>query len=94
MKNFEKCDIDSTFNENMFFNFVFNSIDERRCFNIFVDEMIDIDNKFIFCELLSNFIKEIRNIFIEFRKVRHFDIFIFFENKQIEIEKRQCFVFQ
>ena len=88
MKIFEKCDIDFTFNENMFSNFVINSIDERRCFDIFVNEMIDIDYEFIFCELFSNFIKEIRNIFIEFRKIRHFDIFIFFENRQIVL--RAC----
>ena len=59
MRNFEKNNIDITFCENMFFDFVFNSIDENRCFDIFIDEMIDIDNEFVFDELFSNLVKKI-----------------------------------
>ena len=56
----------------MFFNFVFNSIDERDCFDVFIDEMICIDDKFIFDEF-SNFVKEIESVFAEFEKFRHFN---------------------
>ena len=87
MKIFKKNDIDVTFCENMFFDFFFNSIDENCDFDIFVNEMIDIDNEFIFDELFSNFVKKIENVFIEFEKIRHFHIFVFFIDERIEIRR-------
>ena len=87
MKNFEKNDIHVTFCENMFFDFFFNSIDENCDFDIFVNEMIDIDNEFIFDELFSNFVKKIENVFIEFEKIRYFHMFVLFIDKRNEIRR-------
>ena len=39
-------------------SFVFNSVDDRRCFRVLVCEMIDVDNEFILDELLSDFVKK------------------------------------
>ena len=78
--------IELSFNENMFFDFVFNSIDERDCFDVFINEMICIDDEFILDELFSNFVKEIENVFAEFKKIRHFDTLVFFIDKYFEIK--------
>ena len=79
--------IELSFSENMFFDFVFSSIDERDCFDIFIDKTICIDDEFIFDELLSNFVKKIESVFAEFEKIRHFDILVFFIDKYFEIKR-------
>ena len=59
-KSFEKLKkIEITSRENMFSDFVFNSINKRRCFDILVNEMICVNNEFILDELLSNLVKRI-----------------------------------
>ena len=85
MRSFEKNIFELSFSENMFSDFVFSSIDERDCFDVFIDEMICIDDKFILDELLSNLVRKIESVFAELEEIRHFDIFVFFIDKYFEI---------
>ena len=77
--------IELSFSEDMFFDLVFNSIDERDCLDVFIDEMICIDDEFILDELFSNLVREIESDFAEFERIRHFDTLVFFIDKYSEI---------
>ena len=86
MKSFEENMIELSFNEDIFSDFVFSSIDERDCLDVFIDEVICIDDECILDELLSNLVREIENVFAKFEKVRHFNTLVFFIDRYSEIK--------
>ena len=78
--------IELSSSEDMFSDFVFSSVDERDCLDVFIDEMICIDDEFILDELLSDFVRKIESVFAELEKICHFDTFVFFIDRYSEIK--------
>ena len=78
--------IELSFSEDMFSDLVFNSVDERDCLDVLIDEMICIDDEFILDELFFDLVREIESVFAELEEVRHFDTFVFFIDRYSEIK--------